>query len=300
MNYLLTGACGFIGSHTFDEFVKRGHNIVVIDKLTYAGNINNIDTSKCKFYQIDINETEKLKKIVKIHKINKIINFAAETHVDNSIINASTFVKTNISGVLSLLNICKTQNIELIQISTDEVYGPAEYIPFDETTPLNPKNPYAATKAAADHLILSYVNTYNIEYKIIRPSNNFGTRQHHEKFIPKIIKNIRENKKIPIYGDGNQKRQWTYVNNTALAIYEIITKCNSGIYNIGDDNIMTNNNIVKNILSLLNCNNDLVTYVNDRAGHDKMYWITSKKINSYIDVVFTDFNIAIKETIDNL
>jgi len=299
MNFLLTGACGFIGSHAFDEFIRHGHNIVVVDRLTYAGNIGNIDLNKCTFYQLDINETVILEKIVKTHNIDKIVNFAAETHVDNSISDASSFVRTNIKGVLSILNVCREHNIELIHLSTDEVYGPASHIPFDELTPLNPKNPYAATKAAADHLIFSYVNTYGIKCKIVRPSNNFGQRQHSEKFIPKIVKSVRERSNIPIYGDGSQKRQWTYVKDTAKIIYKIATECLDGVYNISDSNVFTNNDIVDHILGLMNCDTNLKTYVKDRPGHDKMYWITSRKINSLIEMEFTNFNTALKETVEN-
>ena len=299
MNYLLTGACGFIGSHAFDEFIRRGHKVVVVDKLTYAGKLSNIDTTKCTFYKLDINESVVMREIVKIHKIDVIVNFAAETHVDNSINNASDFVKTNVAGVLTLLDICRDNNIELVHLSTDEVYGPALLAPFDENAPLRPKNPYSATKASADHLIFSYVNTYGIKYKIIRPSNNFGPRQHNEKFIPKIIDCVRSNRQIPVYGDGSQKRQWTYVKDTARAVYEITTTCPQGVYNVGDDNIITNNDVVKSILAKSGRANDLVTYVEDRPGHDKMYWITSQKVKSFIDLTFTDFNIALKETVEN-
>jgi dTDP-glucose 4,6-dehydratase len=227
------------------------------------------------------------------------VNFAAETHVDNSIKDAIEFVKTNVEGVLSILNVCRDRNIELIHLSTDEVYGPASYVPFDEMTPLNPKNPYAATKAAADHLIISYVNTYGIKYKIVRPSNNFGPRQHDEKFIPKIVKSVKERNNIPVYGDGSQKRQWTYVKDTARIIYKIATECPDGIYNISDGNVVTNNDLVNQILSLMNCDSNLKTYVKDRPGHDKMYWITSRKINSLIEMEFTNFNTALKETVEN-
>lgn len=298
MNYLLTGACGFIGSHTFDEFIKNGKNVVVLDKLTYSSNINNIDRSKCNFYNIDICDKDSVKKIIKKYNINSIVNLAAETHVDNSISDPAVFVKSNIMGVLSLLENCKDNNIPLVHISTDEVYGPANEKSFDEETPLNPMNPYSATKASADHLILSFHNTHNIRYKIIRPSNNFGPRQNNEKFIPKILSNIKENIDIPVYGDGNQKRQWTYVKDTAKFIYDITVKLpENRIYNLGDDNILTNNDLLGKIFEITGRGKNLLKYVKDRPGHDKMYWISNKELSRHSEIIFSNFESSLKETI---
>jgi dTDP-glucose 4,6-dehydratase len=298
MNVLMTGACGFIGSHTFNEFINQGLNVVVVDKLTYASNINNIDLNRCSFYQTDIIETEKINQIVERHEIDTIINLAAETHVDNSIKDTIPFVRSNIEGVLSLLNVCKKHNIKLVQISTDEVYGPAEGKPFSENDNLNPMNPYAATKAAADHLISSFHNTHKVVYQIIRPSNNFGPNQNEEKFIPKVLKSIKEMRKIPVYGDGNQRRQWTFVKDTASSIFEITMNYpDNKIYNVGDNNIMTNNDLLNRILSMTNTSKELIQYVEDRPGHDRMYWIQNSEMNKIAEPKFRNFEASLTETI---
>jgi len=298
MNYLLTGACGFIGSHTFDEFIKHGKKVIVLDKLTYSSNINNIDKTKCVFYNLDICDKNEISKIIRKHNINSIINLAAETHVDNSIHEPNIFVKSNVLGVLSLLENCKEYNIPLTHISTDEVYGPANDSPFTENSPLNPMNPYSATKASADHLIISFHNTHNVKYKIIRPSNNFGSRQNSEKFIPKILSNIKENKVIPVYGDGNQKRQWTYVKDTSRLIYEIATSLpENKIYNLGDNNILTNNELLEKIFKMVGRGKNLLSYVKDRPGHDKMYWIRNDELNKQIQTNFSNFESSLCETI---
>jgi dTDP-glucose 4,6-dehydratase len=298
MNYLLTGACGFIGSHTFDEFIKNNKNVVVLDKLTYSSNIDNIDRDKCNFYNIDICDKESVRKIIKKHNVSSIVNLAAETHVDNSISDPTIFVKSNVMGVLSLLEICKDHNILLTHISTDEVYGPANDFSFSEDAPLNPMNPYSATKASADHLIFSFHNTHNVRYKIIRPSNNFGPRQNSEKFIPKVLSNIKEKISIPVYGDGNQKRQWTYVKDTAKFIYDITVKLpENRIYNLGDNNILTNNDLLEKIFKITGRGKNLVNYVKDRPGHDKMYWINNNELSKQVEINFSNFESSLYETI---
>lgn len=299
MNYLLTGACGFIGSHTFDEFTSNGNKVVVVDKLTYAGNINNIDEEKCYFYQLDIADRDEIAKVVKKHNITTIINLAAETHVDNSITNAASFVKTNIEGVLSLLEVCKDFNVSLVHVSTDEVYGPAHDCGLNESSALRPMNPYAATKASADHLIQSFHNTHDIRYKIIRPSNNFGPRQHDEKFIPKVLNCINNNFSIPVYGDGNQKRQWTYVKDTARLIYDItLSYPINKIYNVGDNNIVSNIDLLNKIFEITGKGKNLVQHVKDRPGHDRMYWILNDELNRYTRPKFSNFDVSLTETIN--
>lgn len=298
MSYLITGACGFIGSHTFDQFIKNDEKVTVVDKLTYASNIDNIDRSKCNFYQLDITNRDEIARIVKEHNITTIVNLAAETHVDNSIIDTSSFVKTNIEGVLSLLEVCKITNIKIVHISTDEVYGPANNFAFNEHESLKPMNPYAATKASADHLIQSFHNTHGVKYKIIRPSNNFGPRQHVEKFIPKVLKNIKEDLMIPVYGDGNQKRQWTYVKDTARLIFDITTACpDNKIYNLGDNNIISNINLLDKIFCITGKGKNLVQHVKDRPGHDRMYWIRNDELTKHITPSFSNFDVSLKETI---
>lgn len=302
MNILITGCAGFIGSHTAEEFVKTSNiKITGLDSLTYAGNLQNIELIKkyknFKFIDGDIANKELVKKVINSEKITHIINFAAETHVDNSIRDVSPFIHSNIVGVASLIDAISKTDIMLIHISTDEVYGvPSDNEIFTEKTPLNPKNPYASTKAAGDHLIISAINTYKISAKIIRPSNNFGPRQHSEKLIPTIIRSIKDGKKIPIYGDGKQKREWTFVKDTAKSIKDFVINLSEYpniIYNLSSENQLENLYIIKLICQNLGVDFEKNTeFVADRPGHDKQY-----KISNSILFYNTNFQEAIKNTI---
>ena len=257
MNILITGVAGFIGSHTADEFLKdNNYNVVGVDNLTYAGKLTNIKKAKrnnqFKFIKEDICNFDKIKTICEKENIDCILNFAAETHVDNSIQDPKPFLQTNISGVLSILEVCKKLDIKLLHISTDEVYGTRNEGSFDENSNFDPRNPYSATKAAAEHLIKSYENTYGISFIIVRPSNNFGPRQHEEKFLPTIIKSIKENKPIPIYGNGKQIREWLYVKDNARVIKYILENGKLGeVYNITSNNEVENLSFVNMVYNLV-------------------------------------------------
>ena len=281
-NYLITGCAGFIGSHTADVFIDHDCNVFGIDAITYAGNRSNINSS-IKFFEGRIEDNAFIKSICIKEKIDVIINFAAETHVDNSIKNVIPFLKTNIEGVASVLDVCKDLCIPLIHISTDEVYGPCKEFQFDENKALNPKNPYAASKAAADHLIDAYSNTYGIKYLICRPTNNFGERQYKEKFIPSIISSLKDNKKIKIYGNGTQQREWLHVDITAKAIYYLTIRelWNNQIINIGKGQEATNKELVEMICKITNINfYDSVEFIKDRPGHDARYSIDCTKLKN--------------------
>ena len=300
-NILITGCAGFIGSHVAELFVNSGYNVIGYDAFTYAGKEENLksikDKSNFKCYMDCITNYETLKYCIKTNDINWIINLAAETHVDNSIKDCMPFISTNIVGVKTILDICKETKCKLLHFSTDEVYGVAHNISFKETDCLNPRNPYSATKASADHLILSYANTYGINYILVRPSNNFGPRQHNEKFVPTIIKNLKNNNKIPIYGDGSQIREWTDVRETAKAIKFILENSSlNEIYNISSNCEMTNMNVVKSVCSLLNLTYDkCVQYITDRPGHDIKYSVSCDKLTSLGFVLKSNFEETLKD-----
>ena len=292
-NVLITGCAGFIGSHATDLFLEKEYNVTGLDSLTYAGDLNNLKNAfknkNFKFYQEDICNQKEIQTICENRKINWIINFAAETHVDNSIKDSDSFIKSNILGVKSLLEVCKRSNIKILHISTDEVYGSTKSGMFFEHSLLNPTNPYSATKAAAEHYVRSYGNTFNVEYMIVRPTNNIGKRQHSEKFFPTILKCIKEGRKIPIYGSGRQVREWLFVKDNVKAIEFILKNSNiNQTYNIGSSNEITNIEFVEKICKILKIDiNEVVEYVKDRPGHDFRYSVSNEKLNM---LGFRDYN----------
>jgi dTDP-glucose 4,6-dehydratase len=302
---LITGCAGFIGSHLTDEMLSAGYEVIGYDAFTYAGkesNLNNAKTYKSfTLVKGDINDVNLLSSTVKKYNIDCIINLAAETHVDNSIKSSDIFVKTNIIGAKNILDVCKEHSCLLVHFSTDEVYG-VSYSgkSFDETASLNPKNPYSATKASADHMIFAYANTYKIKYIIVRPSNNFGPRQHSEKFIPTILNSIACGKKIPIYGDGCQIREWTPVTETAKATKFILENSKENeIYNISSQIYFKNKDVVDMICKELNLSIDnLVEYVPDRLGHDFRYAVCSDKLKHMGYNIFVDFKDCLKDIIE--
>ena len=283
---IITGCAGFIGSHVTEEFLTAGYKVIGIDNLTYAGKNRNMSdfilNDNFIFNHMDINDTENIKRIVEEHDTEWIINLAAETHVDNSIKNDEEFIRTNINGTRSLLNVCRNTGVKLLHFSTDEVYGVADETPFAEDSHLRPSNPYSATKASADHMIESYANTYGTEYIIVRPSNNFGQRQDNEKFMPTIIRKLKSNQKIPVYGDRNQIREWTYVKDTVKATRFILENSSvNEIYNIGSEFYLKNIDLVNRVCNYMDKDfEECVEFIEDRPGHDFKYSITSKKLNT--------------------
>lgn len=307
-NILITGGAGFIGSNFIELILStRYYNIVNIDALTYAGNLENLKGleekySNYKFAKANILDKNIIKKILQDNEIDTIINFAAESHVDRSILDSSPFLDTNVKGTLNLLDLANELKIQkFIQISTDEVYGSlgAEGF-FTEQTPLNPNSPYSASKTSADMFALAYHHTYGTPVLITRCSNNYGPKQFPEKLIPLIISNCLENKQIPVYGDGLNVRDWIYVNDHNLAILDVLEKGKTGqVYNIGSSNEKTNIEIVKTILNILGKSEELITYVKDRPGHDKRYAIDSSKIQNELDwSPKINFENGIKQTIE--
>jgi dTDP-glucose 4,6-dehydratase len=285
MKVLVTGGAGFIGSN-FIRYLLTKHpdwDVTNLDKLTYAGNLENLDEVRDKpayhFIKGDIVDGELVDKIL-IGGFDAVLNFAAESHVDRSILDASPFLDTNIKGTLVILDrIKKFQIKKYIQVSTDEVYGSIEKGSFIETSPLSPGNPYAACKAAADLLCLSYWKTQGIPVVITRCANNYGPYQFPEKLIPLAITNIIENKPVPIYGDGLNIRNWIYVIDHCIALESVLLKGKPGeIYNIASNQEKTNLEIVDNLLKIMGKSKELITFVPDRPGHDRRYSMKTRKI----------------------
>ncbi|QFT88418.1 dTDP-glucose 4,6-dehydratase [Bacillus sp. THAF10] len=288
MNILITGGSGFIGSNFVRHMLQKYKQIKIInlDCLTYAGNMKNLenvnDSLNYQFIKGDIRDSDLVEKILK-KNVHAVINFAAETHVDRSIGNPKLFLETNIIGTQVLLEASKKFGIEkFIQVSTDEVYGTLGDIGmFSEKTNLSPNSPYSASKAGADFLVRSYNKTYKLPTIITRCSNNYGPFQHPEKFIPLILTRALEDKMIPIYGDGSNVRDWLHVKDHCEAIDVVLNKGAVGeVYNIGANNQISNLDLVKLILRLLKKDEDLISYVEDRKGHDKRYAVNASKIKN--------------------
>lgn len=293
-NILITGGLGFIGSnfikHIFDKY---DYEIFNLDALTYAANINNIsgEINESERYNLlidDINNTHSIKSLVKNREINYIVNFAAESHVDNSINNSKPFIEANINGthsLLTLLHDCPTVE-RYLQVSTDEVYGSLteQDDAFTENTPLQANSPYSASKASADLLCRSFYETFDYPILITRCSNNYGPNQHEEKLIPLMIKNAKAGKKLPVYGDGRNIRDWIHVSDHCSGIDAVLHGGKIGeAYNIGGKNEVRNIDIVKTILKLLDKDEDQIEFVKDRLGHDWRYAIDNTKIQNELN-----------------
>ncbi len=309
-NILVTGAAGFIGANFAEYFVDKhpDYKVVVVDKLTYAGNIDNLKKIKDKitFVQADICDFEKMKEIFDKYDINGVIHFAAESHVDNSIKNPFVFTQTNIIGTQTLLETAKQKWGEgspnkFVHISTDEVYGSlGEEGYFKETSPIKPSSPYSSSKASSDLIALAYKETYKMNVNVTNCSNNYGPYQHNEKLIPHMIKLALNDEKLPVYGEGLNIRDWLYVEDHCEAIDLVFHKGVAGErYNIGGHNEKRNIEIVKLILKRLGKPESLIEHVEDRKGHDYRYAIDPTKISNELGwLPKTKFEDGIIKTID--
>ena len=280
MTILVTGGAGFIGSNFLQHLkIVTDEEIVCVDKLTYAGKRNNVP-SKAKLYVADIAGEDAIETIFKQHDIKTVFHFAAESHVDNSIKDCSEFIRTNIVGTVNLLNASLKHNVEkFMHISTDEVYGSIENGSFTEETNYDPRNPYSASKASSDHFVKAFHNTYGLPTVITNCSNNYGPRQHKEKLIPQTILNLLNDKKIPVYGDGKQIRDWLYVQDHCEALIEVWKHGVVGEkYNIGGECEVQNIDLIKKIISLMGKDESMIEYVKDRPGHDRRYSTDISKI----------------------
>lgn len=288
-NLLITGGAGFIGSNFIRYILENtSYNIFNYDKLTYAGNLENLtdveNNPRYKFIKGDICHLDEVGEALRTNNIDTIVNFAAESHVDRSILGSREFVVTNILGTEVLLDYFKTLGLEkFLQVSTDEVYGSLpeddKSIKFTEETPLAPNSPYSASKASADMLCRAYYHTHHLPILVTRCSNNYGPYQFPEKLIPLMIAKALDGEKLPVYGDGKNVRDWLYVDDHCSGILAVLEKGNYGeVYNIGGNNEWYNIDIVKLILEKLDKSEDQITYVKDRPGHDRRYAIDSSKI----------------------
>ena len=285
MKLVVTGGLGFIGSNFINYWLSNhpDDEIVNVDKVTYAANFDNIsepNSENYRFVKADINDKKVMEEVISAS--DTVINFAAESHVDNSIASPEEFLKSNYMGVFNILELVRKYDKIFHQVSTDEVYGSLSLNSpdrFDENSCYNPKNPYSSTKAAADFLIRAYVNTYGIKATISNCSNNFGPNQHPEKLIPKTILNAISNHRIQIYGSGEQVRDWIYVEDHCRALDLVLHKGRIGeTYLVSSENEMRNIDVVNKILSILDAPSNLTEHVNDRPGHDKRYALNPEKI----------------------
>ena len=305
MHILVCGGAGFIGSAFIRNYLKNNINskIINLDVLTIGSNLKNLkdieNNPNYKFIKDDIRNESVIDGLVKDADV--VVNFAAESHVDRSIANPKPFLETNILGTYFILEAIRKHDKQFIHVSTDEVYGDAQgRSSFNEDSQINPSNPYAATKAAADHLVASYYRTYGINCITTRCTNNFGPFQFPEKLIPKTIIRSIKNLKVPLYGDGTQIRSWIYVDDHVQAIESLISKGKPGqVYNITAYEEITNKTIVEKILDILGKSHDMIEYVNDRPGHDKRYSIDCSKIEDQIGWrPRYNFDDALKQTVN--
>lgn len=279
---LVTGGAGFIGSAFVRQAVRRGYRTVVVDKLTYAGDLGRLKglEGKYKFYKEDVCNYAAIEAILKKEKPQSLLHFAAETHVDRSIQQAEPFIRTNIIGTQVLLDVARRYRVKkFIHISSDEVYGEIKKGEFLENHPLNPSSPYSASKAAADLLIRTYIRTYNFPAIIVRPSNNYGPWQYPEKLIPLAILKILRDERVPVYGKGRNIREWLYIEDCAEGILRILEKGKIGeVYNLGSRAEKQNIEVVKEILMILGRGQEMIEFVKDRPGHDIRYRLNSRKL----------------------
>ena len=309
---IVTGGLGFIGSNLIDLLLQKNFKVINIDKITYSSNFYNTkefkNSKNYRFVKCDIKD-KKIKNVLFKFKPDCIFNLAAETHVDRSIDNPENFIQSNIVGVYNLLEnfkyFSKKHKSKLIHISTDEVYGDILSGRSSEKYPYQPSSPYAASKAASDHLVSSYVRTYKIPAIVTNCSNNYGPKQHPEKLIPKLIYNILNNKPLPIYGKGTNSREWIYVKDHCEALIKIFLKGNSGeFYNIGSNknlnNLQVTNELLKRSKKLIKLGNKVkINFVKDRPGHDIRYALNSNKIRKKIGwYPKTNFSKGIRLTLE--
>lgn len=301
MKILITGGAGFIGTN-FVRYIhdKYDYEIVVLDKLTYAGNKDNLKDvlPDIQFIKGDIGSEEDVK--TAMQDCDLVVNFAAETHVDRSITDPSIFVKTDVLGTYNLLEHVRKYDVDkYLQISTDEVYGSIENGSFTEESNIDPSSPYSASKAGGDVLVRSYYKTYDLPLLITRSSNNYGPYQYPEKLIPLFILNAMQDKSLPVYGKGENVRDWIYVMDNCSGIDTVLNKGKFGeVYNIGGGNEKTNLEITHMILDLLGKPESLITYVEDRLGHDLRYSLDSTKTRKLGWKPEWDFEDGLKETVE--
>ncbi len=307
MNLLVCGGAGFMGSHFIKYVLAKypDYKVVNFDKLTYAGNLENLrdveNNPQYKFVQGDICDREAVNKVVEENKIDAVVNYAAESHVDRSIMDPDLFLRTEILGSFNLLEATKNFNLKkMVQVSTDEVYGSIDSGSFTEDSPFSPNSPYAAAKAGGDHLCRAYFVTYKTPIVVSHSCNFYGTHQFPEKLIPFFITNLLEGKKVPLYGDGKNVREWIHTSDHCRAIDILLHQAEPGsVYNIGTGKELENIEITKLILSGMGMGEEMIEPVKDRPGHDRRYSIDCSKLTKDFGwQAEKDFTDGLKETIE--
>lgn len=311
MNLMITGGAGFIGSRFAELLVSQKipneySSITVVDNLTYSGNLSNLDSVMTSpqfyFHKVDICDKAGIEEVIQQRSIDVIANFAAESHVDRSIESSFEFLHTNVMGTQNLLDLAKKYEIKrYLQVSTDEVYGAIAEGSWEEEEPLKPNSPYSASKAGADLLVLAYGKTFGLNVGITRCCNNYGLRQFPEKLIPLFVSNLIDGKRVPIYGDGKQIREWIHVDDHCRGVFAVLADGKPGeIYNIAGTDEFQNIDLARQIISYFRkSEGEVFEFVADRKGHDIRYSLTGNKIRKDLGVVPTiDFERGLKETID--
>jgi dTDP-glucose 4,6-dehydratase len=298
MRILVTGGAGFIGSHFVRRLATAGDEVAVLDKLTYAGNPANLEQVPHEFHQGDIADPAAV--AAAAEGCDAIVNFAAESHVDRSILGPAEFILTDVLGTQVLLDHVRHAGIRLVQVSTDEVYGDValDALPCTEDAPLRPSSPYSASKTGGDLQVLAYLRTYGVDACITRGANNYGPRQYPEKFLPLFVTNAFDGDPLPVYGDGRQRREWLHAEDYCSAIDLVLREAPAGeIYNVGGQE-HENMEVVRRILDQTGASPDLVRHVEDRPGHDRRYAVDSSKIRALGWAPANRFEEGLKATVD--
>jgi len=302
MNIVVTGGAGFIGSEMVRQLAQTSDQVIVIDSLTYAGNRNSISTvaDQIQFEKIDIRDKNRIEDFFANTKVDAVANFAAETHVDNSISSPEIFLQTNILGTFNLLEAAREYKFRFLQVSTDEVYGSIREGEFKESDKLEPSSPYSASKASAEMLLQAYVTTYSVEALGVRCSNNYGYYQNREKLIPAFIDRMVHGEKLPVYGTGKNVREWIHVSDSVAGIIKVLKAGKVGeFYNISSNDFQENIEVTRKIIEFFNGDESCIEYVEDRLGHDFRYAIDSSKIRSELNwVPRIKFEDGLAETIN--
>jgi dTDP-glucose 4,6-dehydratase len=293
---LVTGGCGFIGSHFVRRLVTSGDEVVVLDKLTYSGNPANVEDVDCELVHGDIGDPAVVAQAAR--GCGAIVNLAAETHVDRSIIAAGDFIRTDVHGTHVLLEAARERSVRFVQVSTDEVYGDVPPgVSSTEGDPLRPSSPYSASKAGGDLQVQAYVRTYGVDASITRGANTYGARQYPEKLVPLFVTNALDGHALPVYGDGRQRRAWLHVDDHCAAIELVLREGGAGeIYNVGGDEL-ENLDVVNRIVRLTGASPALVRHVEDRPGHDRRYSVDSSRIRALGWEPRRGFDGALAETV---
>lgn len=307
MKICVTGGAGFIGSEMVRQLLEQGHEVTVIDSLTYAGNLNSLEAvrNQINFLRLDIRDAQKLTSAFLEGNFDSVVNCAAETHVDNSINSPEIFLETNILGTFNLLELARKYEFKFLQVSTDEVYGSIREGEFVESDKLDPSSPYSASKASAELFMQAYIKTYSIHAVGVRCSNNYGHYQHFEKLIPAFISRVINGDKVLVYGDGSNVREWIHVSDSVSGILKVLELGQEGqFYNISSGDFRSNLEVTRKIFEYFGRGDDSIEFIKDRPGHDFRYAISSSKIRDElgwepkVDFI-TGLNRTIQWYVDN-